>query len=72
MARIQFRIAVKSWIRIRIETNADPKHWINLYLSQIILRLIKHDHDHDHDPCVDYGTYPNSLQDARLWGRTEG
>jgi hypothetical protein len=26
--RIWIRIEVKSWIRIRTENNADPKHWI--------------------------------------------
>jgi hypothetical protein len=39
MARIHFRIAVKSWIRIHIETNADQKLWINLYISSDLLNM---------------------------------
>jgi hypothetical protein len=34
LVHIWFRIAVKSWIRIRIETKADPNRWyLHLYHS---------------------------------------
>jgi hypothetical protein len=29
------RIYIKSWIRIRIETNADPQHWFNPHSNWI-------------------------------------
>jgi hypothetical protein len=57
MARIQFRREVKSWIRIRIETNADQKLWINLYLSFDLLNMIMISALH-----VDHGYMPIQIQ----------
>jgi hypothetical protein len=37
LTRIWIRNGVKSWIRIRIETNADPKHWCNVNKNMIFL-----------------------------------
>jgi hypothetical protein len=60
---IRIRIEVKSWIRIRNETNADPQHWFWIARTHRVPSIFRHEPLTDRNSGC-YRSYSGELCDA--------